>query len=257
MNTPTNTFKERLSAGETLYGLWLGVPDTSVAEICALAGFDWLLIDGEHGPFDLRSIQAHLQAMSAYPVSAIARPPSGETAGIKQYLDLGVQTLVIPMVESAAQAEQLVRDVRYPPAGARGLGTSLARAARWNHVSDYLESANREVCLVVQVESVAGLENLDEILAIDDGIDGVFLGPSDLSASMGLLGKPGHPDVVARITDALSRARAAGKAAGVLCMDPELASEFEHAGANFIGVGVDTQILARGAKELAARFKSP
>ena len=256
MDLPTNTFKQLLHSGKTQYGLWLGLPDNSVAEICAQAGFDWLLIDGEHGPFDLRSILAHLQAMAAYSVSPIARPPRGDTTVIKQYLDLGVQTLLIPMVETAEQAAQLVQDVRYPPDGVRGLGTSLARAARWNNISGYLKSANREICLLVQVETVNALENLPKILGVDDGVDGVFIGPSDLSASMGHIGNPGHPEVVAKITAALSSIRAAGRAAGVLCMDPELATAYEKAGANFIGVGVDTLILSQGAKALAGRFKA-
>jgi 4-hydroxy-2-oxoheptanedioate aldolase len=254
MELPKNRFKQGLASGQPQYGLWLGLPDNSAAEIAAVAGFDWLLIDGEHAPFDLRTIMSHLQAMAPYEVAPIVRCVEGNTALIKQLLDIGVQTLLVPMVETAEQAEQLVRAVRYPPAGIRGLGTSLARAARWNQVPGYLKKANDEICLIVQVETASAMENLDAILQVE-GVDGVFIGPSDLSASMGHIGDAGNPVVVETINTGLNKIRAAGKYAGLLCLDPSLAQNYVEQGANFVGVGVDTMILANETRKLAQRFK--
>jgi len=254
MELPKNRFKLGLASGQPQYGLWLGLPDNSAAEIAAVAGFDWLLIDGEHAPFDLRTIMSHLQAMAPYDVAPIVRCVEGNTALIKQLLDIGVQTLLVPMVETAAQAEQLVRAVRYPPQGVRGLGTSLARAARWNQVPGYLKKANDEICLIVQVETASAMENLDAILQVE-GVDGVFIGPSDLSASMGYIGDAGNPVVVDTINKGLNKIRDAGKYAGLLCLDPSLAQDYVEQGANFVGVGVDTMILANETRKLALRFK--
>ena len=186
MNFPENKFKRGLASGATQYGLWLGLPDNSVAEIAAGVGFDWLLIDHEHGPYELPNVLANLQAIAAYDVAPIVRPVDDNPALLKRLLDMGAQSFLIPMVETAEQAVAIVAALRYPPAGKRGLGTSMARAARWNGVPDYLARANAELCLIVQVETASALANLDAILAVD-GVDGVFIGPSDLSASMGHL----------------------------------------------------------------------
>lgn len=254
MELPRNRFKQGLESGNTQYGLWLGIPDNTVAEIAAGAGFDWLLIDHEHGPFDLRSVMSHLQAVAPYDVAPIVRPVSGDPALIKKFLDIGAQSLLVPMVDTAEQAQQLVAAVRYPPGGNRGLGTSMARAARWNNVAGYAAKANAEICLVVQAETVTAMENLDAILAVD-GVDGVFIGPSDLSASMGHLGNAGHPDVVAAVSNGLEKIRASGKHAGLLCLDPSLTAGYEAAGANFIGVGVDTMVLSQGFSQAIAGFR--
>ena len=255
-NTMSNTFKRALARQEPQIGLWLGLADPYCAEICAGAGFDWLLIDGEHAPNDVRSTLSILQTVAAYPVTPVVRPPVGDTHLIKQYLDLGVQTLLIPMVETAEQARALVAATRYPPQGVRGVGSALARASRWNGVPDYVHRANDEICLLVQVESVAGLTHLDDILAVE-GVDGVFIGPADLSASLGHLGQPGHPDVVQAIEDALRRIAAAGKAPGILSADEALSRRYLELGATFVAVGVDTTLLARSARTLAAQFKAP
>ncbi|WP_114417183.1 4-hydroxy-2-oxoheptanedioate aldolase [Marinospirillum perlucidum] len=254
MELPKNRFKQGLATGETQYGLWLGLPDNSAAEIAGLAGFDWLLIDGEHAPFDLRTIMSHLQALAPYDVAPIVRCVEGDTALIKQLLDIGAQTLLVPMVETAEQARQLVQAVRYPPQGIRGLGTSLARAARWNQVPGYLHKANEEICLLVQVETASALQNLDAILEVE-GVDGVFIGPSDLSASMGYPGDAGNPAVVEAINQGLNKIRATDKYAGLLCLDPDLAADYVNEGADFVGVGVDTLILANETRKLAQRFK--
>jgi len=254
MKSLTNPFRTKMASGDVQHGLWLGLPDNSAAEIAASAGFDWLLIDSEHAPFDLRSILAHLQAIAPYDVAPIVRPVTGDTALLKQLLDIGVQTLLVPMVEDADQAVALVRAVRYPPQGIRGLGTSLARAACWNGIPNYLTEANDQICLLVQVETRSAMDNLDAILAVD-GVDGVFIGPSDLSASLGYIGDAGHPEVVRIITDGLKKIRAADKFAGLLSLDPGLSQTYVEAGANFVGVGVDTLLLAQAARQLAKRVK--
>ncbi|MBO1539269.1 4-hydroxy-2-oxoheptanedioate aldolase [Pseudomonas sp. OA65] len=254
MDMPINTFKQRLRSGEAQIGLWLGLADAYCAELAANAGFDWLLIDGEHAPNDLRTLLGQLQAVAPYPSQPVIRPVIGDTALIKQVLDIGVQTLLVPMVESADQARELVRAIHYPPHGVRGVGSALARASRWNSIPGYLDKADEQMCLLVQIESREGLANLDAIAAVD-GVDGVFIGPADLSASMGFRGNPGHPDVQAAIEDAIARIRQAGKAAGILSADETLARRYLELGAAFVAVGVDTTVLMRGLQTLAATFK--
>lgn len=258
MQTPTNLFKQALHSKKPQIGLWMGFASAYTAEICALAGFDWLVIDGEHAPNDLGSIQAQLQALAAYPSShAVCRVPLGETALIKQYLDLGAQNILVPMVDTAAQAAQLVQAMRYPQddglGGVRGMAG--ARASRWGHYADYAQRANQEVCLLVQVETREALKNLDAIVATP-GVDGVFIGPADLSASMGHVGNSAHPDVQAAIQEAIARILKAGKAPGILTPDREQAAHYLKLGAVFVAVGLDTQLLVRHTSELAAHFKT-
>ena len=253
MQLPPNRFRAALSSGAARYGLWLGLPDNSAAEILAGSGFDWLLIDHEHAPFELSDILAHLQVMAAYDVAPVVRPVDDNPALLKKLLDIGVQSFLVPMVEDAAQARAIVDALHYPPRGRRGLGTSLARAARWNQVPGYLHQAGDEIYLIVQVETQAAMANLDEIVAVE-GVDAVFIGPSDLSASMGHIGDAGHPDVVAAINAAIETVVAAGKAAGLLCLDPALAGDYVARGASFVGIGVDTQLLAGGARGLLRSF---
>lgn len=253
MKVRKNKFKQALSGDKPLFGLWMGIPDTTVAEIGAGAGFDWVLVDAEHGPFDLKSIMAHLQAIAPYSVSPIVRPVEGRTALIKQLLDIGAQTLLIPMVDTVEQARQLVKAAYYPPAGIRGLGTSMARAANWNRTQNYLQKANDEICIIVQIETVMALNNIEEIVAVE-GVDAVFIGPSDLSASMGHIGNPGHPEVVDAIQRAFQIVLAAGKQPGVLAVTKDLALAYVKAGARFVGVGVDAALLANATKQLAADY---
>lgn len=254
MDLPINTFKQRLQSGEAQIGLWVGLAEPYCAELAANAGFDWLLLDGEHAPNDVRSLLGQLQAVAAYPSHPVIRPPIGDAVVIKQLLDLGAQTLLVPMVDSAEQAEQLVRAIHYPPKGIRGVGSALARASRWNTIPGYLTHADEQICLLVQIENLEGLAHLDEIVAVD-GVDGAFIGPADLSASMGHRGNPGHPDVQAAIEDAITRICKAGKAAGILSADQTLARRYIELGAAFVAVGVDTTILMRGLQSLAATFK--
>lgn len=254
MEIPLNTFKRALANDEAQIGVWMGLANGYCAELTANAGFDWLLIDGEHAPNDLRTILEQIQAVAPYDVAPVARPPVGDSALIKQYLDIGLQTLLIPMIDTAEQARDMVRATRYPPAGIRGVGSALARASRWNSIPGYLDKADDEICLLVQVETLKGLENLDEIAAVD-GVDGVFIGPADLSASLGHRGNPGHPDVQLAIDEGIRRIRKAGKAAGILSADRGLARHYLEIGCTFVAVGVDTSLLMGALKSLAGEFK--
>ncbi|HEX4241246.1 MAG TPA: aldolase/citrate lyase family protein [Steroidobacteraceae bacterium] len=254
MDIPKNGFKQALLQGRRQIGLWMGLADPYVAELLATTGFDCLVIDAEHSPNDPRSVLPQLQALAAYPVHPIVRPVVGSTELIKQYLDLGAQSLIIPMVETAEQAGRMVAATRYPTRGVRGVGSTLARASRWNQVDDYLKRSDDEICVLVQVESVKALANLDSIAAVD-GVDGIFFGPSDLAASMGLLGKPADPAVRTAILQGIDAVRRAGKAAATLTPDRKLAHEYLDRGAAFVAVGADGTLLLRAAKELAAEFK--
>jgi 4-hydroxy-2-oxoheptanedioate aldolase len=254
MRTPDNLFKRALAEGRPQIGLWLGLADPYAAELCAGSGFDWLLIDGEHAPNDLRTMLATLQAVAPYPTHPVVRVPHGDAALIKQVLEIGATTLLVPMVETPEQARALARAVRYPPEGIRGVGSGLARSSRWSAYAGYLKDANERQCLLVQVETAQALERLDEIAAVD-GVDGVFIGPADLSASMGLLGEPSHPKVRSAIEAAIARIVRAGKAPGILCTDEPLAREYLDRGVRFAAVGVETTLLAQATRALAARFR--
>jgi 4-hydroxy-2-oxoheptanedioate aldolase len=253
MQLPVNTFKAALHAGRPQIGLWHGLADAYASELLATTGFDWLAIDAEHAPNDPRSVLAQLQAVAPYPVHPVVRTLSGEAALLKQYLDIGAQTLLVPMVESAGQAASVVAATRYPPKGMRGVGSALARASRWNQVEDYLHRSGAEICLLVQVESAVGLGNLAAIAATD-GVDGVLFGPSDLAASLGLLGNTGDQRVQEAIAQGIRTVRSAGKAPGVLSVDPVTARKYLGAGALFVAVGIDTSLLTRAARELRAAY---
>ncbi|MDB5423633.1 MAG: 2,4-dihydroxyhept-2-ene,7-dioic acid aldolase [Phenylobacterium sp.] len=255
MPVAVNAFKAALREGRAQIGLWQGLASAYTAEICADAGFDWLVFDGEHGPNDLPLLLAQLQAVAAYPVHAVARPPAGERRLIKQYLDVGFTTLLIPMVETAEEAAELVRAVRYPPDGVRGVAPGVVRAARWGREADYLAQADGQICLLAQVETRRGLENLDAIAAVD-GVDGVFVGPADLSASLGLRNDPMGPRMQAVIEDAGRRIQAAGKAVGIVTGDEALARRYLSLGFTFVAVGSDVDLLASRTSALAAAFRA-
>lgn len=251
---PRNRFKQKLAGNEPIFGLWLGVPDTSVAEIMAGAGFDWLVVDHEHGPYEVRDVMAHLQAVAPYDVAPIVRPVEASRSLLKKLCDIGVQTFLIPMIDSAQQAQAVVEAVRYPPKGVRGLGTSMARAARWGAVPGYIRTADDEMCVIVQVESKNALQNVVEIASVD-GVDAVFIGPSDLSASMGYGGDVSHPEVVAAVSAGLREIKQAGKHAGLLCLDESRIGHYVDCGASFVGVGVDSLLIGNAARSLIARIK--
>lgn len=262
MRTPTNAFKKALLNPEPQIGLWVGLANGYAAEMIAGTGFDWLLIDGEHAPNDLRSVLEQLQGVaSAWSAQdeaershPVVRVPVGDTTLIKQFLDIGAQTLLVPMVDTPEQAAQLVQATRYPPDGIRGMGSALARASRWQAYPQYIHEANDQVCLLVQAETALAMKNIDAIAATP-GIDGVFIGPADLSASMGYPGQADHPEVQAAIEDAIARTLKAGKAPGILSTTHEQAEKWLAAGARFVAVGVDTLLLTGACRQLAARYK--
>lgn len=252
--TAEPNFSQRMAeSSRAQIGVWVCSGNSTVAEICASSGVDWLLIDAEHTPNDLQSILTQLQAVYGHPATPMVRPPHGDANLIKQYLDLGVQNLLIPMVNTAEEAAALVRAVRYPPQGIRGVGSALARASMWNRIEGYLGSASDYVSLFVQIETVEAMNNLDSILAVD-GIDGIFIGPSDLAASMGLLGQQDHADVVVSVEQAIARAKKAGVCVGVNAFAPATADRYIAAGVDFILVGADVALLARATEALADRF---
>ena len=251
--TMENSFKAALKAGRPQIGLWLGLSSSYSAELLAGAGFDWLLIDGEHAPNNVQTVLTQLQAIAPYPSQPVVRPSWNDPVQIKQLLDVGTQTLLVPMVQNADEAREAVRATRYPPAGIRGVGSALARASRWNRIPDYLQKANDQMCVLVQIETREAMKNLPQILDVE-GVDGVFIGPADLSADMGYAGNPQHPEVQAAIEQAIVQIRESGKAPGILIANEQLAKRYLELGALFVAVGVDTTLLARAAEALAARF---
>jgi 4-hydroxy-2-oxoheptanedioate aldolase len=255
MDLPTNPFKKALAQGVPQFGLWAAFADAYVTESLATAGFDWLLVDNEHAPNDLRSTLSQLQAVAPYRSHPVVRPVRSDTAIIKQLLDIGAQSLLLPMIDTAEQAREAVAATRYPPHGVRGVGSGLARASRWSSVPGYLDKAAAEICVLVQVETVLGLGNLAAIADVE-GVDGVFFGPADLSASMGLLGKAGADPVRAAIRSGIAAVTRAGKAAGVLAPDESHAREYLAAGATFVAVGTDVSLLGSAARALLKTYRS-
>lgn len=254
MPAPINTFKKALTQKKRLIGCWLGLADRYAATIMGQAGFDWLLIDGEHAPNDLRSIRDQLAVLAPSASQAVVRIPIGETWIIKQMLDAGAQSILVPMVESAEQARALVRACRFPPKGVRGVGYALAPAAGFGTVTDYGPTADEQICLLVQVESRKGLDALDEIVAVE-GIDGVFIGPADLAADLGHLGDLEHDEVRSAVLEAIRRIASADKPAGVLTLDPDMIAQCLAAGATFVAVDVDIHLLLASARRSAAHWK--
>jgi 4-hydroxy-2-oxoheptanedioate aldolase len=254
MQLPANPFKRALAEGKPQIGLWVGLANPYTAEICAGAGFDWLLLDGEHAPNDVPLLLSQLQAVAPYPSHPIVRPVIGDTALIKQLLDIGAQTLLVPMIDTPEQAAAIVAACHYPPRGVRGVGAALARASRWGRVGDYLKTASDELCLLLQIETTTGLANL-EAIAATPGVDGIFIGPADLAASLGHLGAPSHPEVQAAIGTALATLKRLGVPSGILAADETLARKYLSLGAAFVAVGIDTMVLARGLSSLAAAYK--
>jgi 4-hydroxy-2-oxoheptanedioate aldolase len=253
LDLPANPFKQALAAGRTQIGLWCTLSHHYALEAVSSAGFDWLLLDCEHSPNDLESLLPQLQAVAAYPSHPVVRVPWNDPVNIKRVLDIGAQSLLIPMVDTPEQARAAVAATRYPPAGIRGVA-GTTRATRFGRVRDYAKRAHEALCVLVQVETVQALENLDAIAAVE-GVDGVFIGPSDLHASFGHVGQSHHPDVWPRIEDAVVRIRRAGKAPGFLTPNEADARRVLELGGQFVAVGSDLGLLARGADALAEKFK--
>lgn len=256
MQMPHNRFKAALAGSAPQYGLWAGFATGYTAEIAASTGYDWMLIDGEHAPNTVPSILAQLQAVAPYATAPVVRAVNGDSTLIKQLLDIGVQSLMVPMVETAEQAREVVRAMRYPPHGIRGVGGGLTRATRWDGVPDYLASAHEELFLIVQVESRLGIENVAEIAAVD-GVHAVFVGPADLSSGLGFPGNPSHAQVQAQIREAIDASLAAGKVAGILAPFEEDAKRYRDWGCQFIAVGIDISLFRQAALDNLARYRQP
>ena len=254
MKLPDNPFKRALAAHKQQIGLWSSLASHGSVELLAGAGFDWLLLDMEHAPNELPMVHSQLQATMGSSTHPIVRPPWNEMVTIKRLLDIGVQTLLIPYVETEEEARNAVAYTRYPPEGVRGYA-SASRASGFGRVADYPKHCANELCVLVQIESRLGLDNLERIAAVE-GIDGVFIGPGDLAAALGHVGEIKHPDVQAAVEDAIRRIVATGKPAGILTPDETLARRYIELGCTFTAVGSDVGILGRGAEQLAARFKS-
>ncbi len=255
MMLPENAFKRALAEGRPQFGLWNSLPGPVVAEVLAGAGYDWLVIDTEHALTDVPDTMAMMQAMAPYPVSVAVRPASNDAVLIKRLLDLGAQTLIIPYVQNAAEARAAVAAMRYAPRGIRGVA-GMTRASRFGAVQGYVQQAEAELCLIVQVETAEALAQIEAIAAVD-GVDGLFIGPADLAASMGHGGNAGHPEVVAAIEAAIKRIVAAGKPAGILTLDPAFARVCIGWGTRFTALGMDIALLAAAARGLVAGFRGP
>ena len=253
MELPRNGFKRALAEGRPQIGFWCTLPGGSMAELLAGSGFDWILFDTEHSPADPITVLEQLQAAAAYPVASVVRAAWNDTVLVKRFLDIGAQTLLLPYVQNAAEAAAAVAAIRYPPRGVRGVST-VSRATRFVRIAGYMAQAENELCLLVQVETAQALADIEAIAAVD-GIDGIFVGPSDLAASMGRPGEPGHPEVVQAIEDAVVRIRRGGQPAGILTPDRDFARRCLHLGALFVAVGVDAGLLARACDALAEEFR--
>jgi len=254
MELSRNTFKQAIAAGRLQIGLWSSLASNVAAEIVSDAGFDWILFDTEHSPNEIPGLLSQLQAAARGTATAIVRPAWNDTVLIKRVLDIGAQSILVPYVQNAEEARRAVAAVRYPPAGIRGVAAAT-RASRYGRVKDYLKNANGEICLLVQVETRTALDQLEEIAAVD-GVDGVFIGPSDLSASFGHIGNPQHAEVQAALQQSVKRLQAAGKPAGILTLSEEEARRYISWGYTFVAVGSDIGLLGRGADALARTFKS-
>ncbi len=245
---PVNQLKRALRAGRTQTGCWLSLASHVSAEICASAGFDWVLVDTEHAPADLQNVHHQLHAIAPYPVSALVRAYWNDTVFIKRLLDVGAQSLILPYVQSAEEAKRAVAAVRYPPKGIRGVSAN-SRANRFGRVKDYFVHANDEILLMVQVETRAAVSEID-------GIDGIFIGPQDLAADYGHLGNPAHPEVQAAMADALTRIKKTGKVPGILAFNEADSKRWIEHGAQFVAVTSDQHLLVRESAAVAARFKT-
>lgn len=253
MEMPKNLFKQALRDGQAQIGLWCSIAGSDNAEALAGCGFDWMLIDTEHSTVDLTTVKAMLQAAAPYRTQTVVRPGWNDAVEIKRLLDAGAMSVLVPYVQTAAEAARAVSAVRYAPQGTRGVA-GITRASRYGAVDGYLARANDEICLLVQVETAEALTNIEAIAAVD-GVDGIFVGPADLAASMGFPGNTAAPEVKAAILDAIARIRACGKPAGILSLDPDFLQQAVAAGSVFTAVDVDQAILLRGARALVQQWK--
>lgn len=255
MPAPVNTFLRRLRGREQQIGIFSTLNSPPVLELLAAAGFDWILIDTEHSASEVPDVVAQLQVLAAFEVSALVRPAWSDPVLIKRLLDAGAQTLLVPYIETADAAAAAVAATRYPPAGGRGV-SSGSRAAGYGRLTDYLRTADDEICVLVQIETVRGLDNLEAIAGVP-GVDGVFIGPNDLAASMGLIGDATHPSVLAAIDDAFGRLGAVGAATGYLTANPDEAARRAAQGVHVMGIATDTSIVNAGVAVTLDGVRSP
>ena len=253
MDLPQNPFKRAIKGGKAQIGLWSSLSSSYSVEVISGAGFDWILLDCEHSPNDLENLLTQLQAAAPYPTHPVVRVPWNDMVNIKRVLDIGAQSLLIPYVSTAEEAKAAVAHTRYPPAGVRGVA-GTTRATRFGRIKDYAKRAHEEICVLVQVETQAAVDNIEAICAVD-GVDGVFIGPADLHASLGYTGEIANPKVKPMIDEAIKRIRKAGKAPGILTPNEVDAKHWLGCGGLFVAVGADVGVLARGAEALAAKFK--
>jgi 4-hydroxy-2-oxoheptanedioate aldolase len=253
MTAQGNPFKRALAAGEKQIGLWSSLCSPISAEVLAGAGFDWIVVDTEHAPNETFSVMTQLQAMGGGSATPVVRPAWNDAVMIKRFLDVGATAFLVPMVQSAGEARQAVAATRYPPAGIRGVA-SATRANAYGRGRDYFQRADKDICVLVQVETAPALDRLEEIAAVE-GVDGVFIGPSDLSAALGHIGNANHPDVQKAILAVPARCAKAGKPAGILTAAEADAQRYVDAGFRFVAVGSDISILVRGSDALVQRFK--
>lgn len=253
MENPKNSLKAALASGKVQFGLWMSGSDPMHVEMLAGQGFDWLVIDTEHAPTPLPAVGGLLQAVAPYPTSPCVRVGWNDKVEIKRVLDLGAQTVVVPYVQSAEEARAAVEAIRYPPGGLRGVA-GMSRASRFGAVEGYATTAEREICLILQVETEAALPQLEAIAGVD-GVDGIFIGPADLAASLGYPGEPAHVEVKKAVIDATKRIRAAGKAPGFLSGDAHYCREVMEAGSLFLGIDIDIIALRRSVRERLALFR--
>ena len=248
-----NPFKTALKERRLQIGLWSALASNISAEIIAHSGYDWIVIDMEHSPNDLRDVLSQLQAMRGGTAVPVVRPPWNDFVTIKRVLDVGAPALILPYVQNREEAEMAVKAVCYPPRGIRGVSGG-SRASNFGRMKGYFDTAEDGICLLLQVETASALEKLEEIAGVE-GVDGIFIGPADLAASMGHLGNLNAPEVQAAIHDAVKRINAMGKVAGILTVNEEDARRYIEWGFLFVAVGIDASLLTRAAGELAARFK--
>ena len=253
MSVVSNELKSALGRDETCIGVWCSLANPLSTEVVAGSGADWLLIDGEHSPNDLRSIVVQLQAVAAYPLEPMVRLPSDDVNLIKQFMDGGARSLMIPNVRSVEQARQIVRATRYAPVGVRGFSMGH-RANRFGRIKDYHAKAHENILLALQIECAEGVANAADIAALD-GVDTLFIGPGDLSTNLDAMGNPGAKHVQDAIRQVIDATRAAGKAAGILAPAKADADRYIEWGCRLVAVGADLGLLAKGADALVASFK--
>jgi 2-dehydro-3-deoxyglucarate aldolase len=254
-NAFPNTFRRDILAGQRLIGCWSSLANPITTEILGLAGFDWLLLDAEHAPNDVLTLIPQLMALKDSPSAPVVRPPVNDAIILKRLLDAGFYNFLIPFVESAEQARRAVAATRYPPAGIRGVAVAQ-RSNRYGTVPDYFTTVNDQICVLVQIENRAGLENLDGICAVE-GVDGIFIGPSDLAAALGHLGNAGHAEVQRAMRDIFACAGRHGRTVGILATVEADARRYLEQGARFVAVGSDQGLFRAATQALRDRFREP